>query len=88
MSNSLVNLAHISSSGNWKRPVAIVMFIMAALLAIASVTIYIGSLFQPSVAATALQKITDVSLAGDGTASFDQQALDPTNGHLFIAHQG
>jgi hypothetical protein len=31
---------------------------------------------------------TDVSLPGSGTSALDQQALDPTNGHLFIAHPG
>jgi YVTN family beta-propeller protein len=84
MSNALAD----SVSGQWKRPTAITLFIVATLLAVASLTFYGMTLLQPSVATVSLQTVMDISLPDGGTPSYDQQALDPTTGHLFLAHPG
>lgn len=88
MSSTLATPVQTPASRNWRRFTGIVLAYVAALVAIASIGLYAFTIFTPAQAAGTLQKITDVSLKDSGTASFDQQALDPNSGRLFIAHPG
>lgn len=76
-----------ATSGSLRRRIGWFLCGLSILLFIGSITLYVFTLLKPAAASSPLQLVSDISLAG-GTPSFDQQAIDPTTGRLFLAHSG
>lgn len=88
MSDQLALPAQAKAPNLWQRRMGWGLLALSIVLAISSIAIFaVTSFTSPSSNNATIQTVADIAMPA-GVPSFDQQALDPTTGKLFLAYTG
>lgn len=87
MANQVALPAQPKAPHLWQRRIGWGLIALSVALALTSIIILVVTTFTSSSSNGALQTVADIALPA-GVPSFDQQALDPTTGKLFLAYTG